>query len=805
MNHDTTGRYRLAAFAAAMIVAACGGSEDAAAPPATTTPPLVVAPSITSQPIAASVSEGQTASFAVTATGTAPITYQWRRNAVDIAGATAATYSLTATLADNGAAFSVSVRNSAGSVASNAALLTVAAPGTLPAITTQPTAAAVTAGGTATFTVAASGAPAPALRWFIVGGADLVDGAGSGALSGATLAGTGSATLTISAVPTSANGLQLAARATNSVGSVTTAPAALAVNGTGQLVAAASGGNVTSGDGRVRLTIPPGALSADALVRIDADAAFSVPAALASQLVGIPSSGYVIVTEGGSLLPDRDLAVAFSFAASALPARIVPLSNPPAAAPPADLLAYDCPDGGEAVAVAFSPGSTNSTELSAVIRGCAAAAATRISRTRLAPTRLPVPADVIWTLFRQTSNDVYSPLAFDHWQQATGVSRTLLLMERQGASVDIQLRIADGAGNLLLERTMPRDTSLARFASSGFFYTARPMTVQQAGGPCSGTQIGSSTEVVGWRMSLRSSGWQVAPAWTRQIPGTNGSATLAGSSCQVSGAVSNAPTRIAVDPSTGGLVLVGQGDSDDPAYAALAPSANAAPGFMLRIAVDGAVSQVQRVHATVQALGARSPLAADAAGNVFIAGSASFLPRLPAAYRANLGTCPFAAASCVVLAKFSPAGGFIWARYVDGHFISDSRSAELGVDRNGNPIYVSASGAGNPTHGLVSTIDGMTGQAVLPALDLGASTFTAPRIDRQNRVVIGVGGSIVTLGTSQVTSVPNAGSVSFFSLDATDRVISAHGTFASAGGTGCTPFPTSPGSCRGWLMQKFTR
>jgi hypothetical protein len=91
-----------------------------------TVQPAVVAPSITAQPQNATVVEGQTASFSVTATGTAPLAYQWRRNGTNIAGATSSTYTTPATtLTDSGAQFTVVVSNAAGAVTSNAATLTV--------------------------------------------------------------------------------------------------------------------------------------------------------------------------------------------------------------------------------------------------------------------------------------------------------------------------------------------------------------------------------------------------------------------------------------------------------------------------------------------------------------------------------------------------------------------------------------------------------------------------------------------------------------------------------------------------------
>ncbi|MDQ1817081.1 M4 family metallopeptidase [Massilia sp. CCM 9210] len=71
---------------------------------------------ISSQPSSVTVAAGATATFSVTATGgTAPYKYQWLRNGTAIAGATSATYSLTAQTADSGAVFSVRVTDSATS------------------------------------------------------------------------------------------------------------------------------------------------------------------------------------------------------------------------------------------------------------------------------------------------------------------------------------------------------------------------------------------------------------------------------------------------------------------------------------------------------------------------------------------------------------------------------------------------------------------------------------------------------------------------------------------------------------------
>src|SRR6266404_2080206 len=86
----------------------------------------VVAPSITTQPASQTVTVGQTATFTVVATGTSPLTYQWKKNGTSISGATSSSYTTPATTSsDNGAQFTVVVSNSAGSVTSNAATLTV--------------------------------------------------------------------------------------------------------------------------------------------------------------------------------------------------------------------------------------------------------------------------------------------------------------------------------------------------------------------------------------------------------------------------------------------------------------------------------------------------------------------------------------------------------------------------------------------------------------------------------------------------------------------------------------------------------
>ena len=86
------------------------------------------APTITSHPANTTVAVGQPASFSVSAEGTQPLAFQWQRDTVAIAGATAATYTLpSAALSDSGATFRAVVTNPISTATSNSATLTVIA------------------------------------------------------------------------------------------------------------------------------------------------------------------------------------------------------------------------------------------------------------------------------------------------------------------------------------------------------------------------------------------------------------------------------------------------------------------------------------------------------------------------------------------------------------------------------------------------------------------------------------------------------------------------------------------------------
>lgn len=87
----------------------------------------VNAPAITNQPEGVSVTEGQPASFQVSASGSAPLAYQWQKNGTSIFEATTASYTLPAVAPADAGSYRVVVSNGAGSVTSQAATLTVTA------------------------------------------------------------------------------------------------------------------------------------------------------------------------------------------------------------------------------------------------------------------------------------------------------------------------------------------------------------------------------------------------------------------------------------------------------------------------------------------------------------------------------------------------------------------------------------------------------------------------------------------------------------------------------------------------------
>ena len=174
---------------------------------------VITAPTVSTQPSDQTVTAGQTASFSVSASGTAPFTYQWRKNGSNISGATSSTYTTPVTsFADHGAVYSVVVGNNAGTATSSNATLTVYS---APVISTQPDSQTVNAGQTASFGVVASGTATLAYQW---------------TKNGVNISGATASIYTTPATSSADNGAVYAVTISNAYGTVTSSNATLTVN-----------------------------------------------------------------------------------------------------------------------------------------------------------------------------------------------------------------------------------------------------------------------------------------------------------------------------------------------------------------------------------------------------------------------------------------------------------------------------------------------------------------------------------------------------------------------------------------------
>lgn len=176
--------------------------------------PTPAAPAITTQPAAQTAFIGEAATFTVTASGTPTPTYQWLKGGSAISGATGTSYTTPATApADDGSLFTVTISNSAGSVTSSSAKLTVAVKPA--AIATQPADVSVTEGSAATFSVIATGTAPIAYQWL---------------RNGTAIPGATSSSFTLNSVQLSDTGAFFSVMVSNSTATVTSATARLTVS-----------------------------------------------------------------------------------------------------------------------------------------------------------------------------------------------------------------------------------------------------------------------------------------------------------------------------------------------------------------------------------------------------------------------------------------------------------------------------------------------------------------------------------------------------------------------------------------------
>ncbi|HOT37974.1 MAG TPA: immunoglobulin domain-containing protein, partial [Candidatus Latescibacteria bacterium] len=177
-------------------------------------------PVITAQPQSVTVNPGQNAVFSITANGTAPLSYQWKKGGVNIATGTGSSYTRSSAQQSDEDVYTCTVSNVAGSVTSAPATLTVTDP---PVFTAQPQSLTVNVGATASFGVTVTGTPPLSYQWR----------KGTADISGAT-----NATFSIASTQTSDEGTYrcVVKNVANPTGAISDA-ATLAVNTPPQITA----------------------------------------------------------------------------------------------------------------------------------------------------------------------------------------------------------------------------------------------------------------------------------------------------------------------------------------------------------------------------------------------------------------------------------------------------------------------------------------------------------------------------------------------------------------------------------------
>ncbi|OGX03120.1 MAG: hypothetical protein A3J12_05905 [Omnitrophica bacterium RIFCSPLOWO2_02_FULL_44_11] len=181
-------------------------------------------PAITNEPVSQTVNPGTNVSFSVTATGTAPISYEWFKDEsiltdnANISGSKTATLSIFSAAKSDEGIYHCRINNITDlPVESAAATLTVT---DAPVITVEPVSQTVNPGSDVSFSITATGSEPLSFQWF-KGTTELADDA--------NISGANTATLSISAV-TEADQANYKCEVSNIAGSATSNTASLSVN-----------------------------------------------------------------------------------------------------------------------------------------------------------------------------------------------------------------------------------------------------------------------------------------------------------------------------------------------------------------------------------------------------------------------------------------------------------------------------------------------------------------------------------------------------------------------------------------------
>jgi len=187
-------------------------------------------PVITQQPASLVVTQGSSANFSVAVSGDGPFGYRWFFNETNVLSVpNSPTLAIASVQSANAGLYSVQVTNDAASTVSSNAALTVRVP---PAVTQQPADVATPPGGTATFTVTATGDQPLRYQWFFETNTPIADAT--------------NATLTVENVQLVNDG-RYSVSVSNDVGSTNSVAAALRVRNLPTIVQAPASLTVTQG------------------------------------------------------------------------------------------------------------------------------------------------------------------------------------------------------------------------------------------------------------------------------------------------------------------------------------------------------------------------------------------------------------------------------------------------------------------------------------------------------------------------------------------------------------------------------
>jgi len=169
----------------------------------------VVLPVIVSNPSSQTIATGSQLSLAVSISGTA--NFQWQLNGVDISGATQSLLTIAPATSANTGTYTCVVSNSAGSVTSSPAVVTVVSAPVI--VSSPPPTQSVAIGSNVTLSVLASGSTTPNYQW---------------QFNGVSIFGATTSTLALNSV-TAANSGSYTCIVSNIAGSVSTIPSVLSV------------------------------------------------------------------------------------------------------------------------------------------------------------------------------------------------------------------------------------------------------------------------------------------------------------------------------------------------------------------------------------------------------------------------------------------------------------------------------------------------------------------------------------------------------------------------------------------------